>query len=172
MKKTTQSSGFTLIELLVVIAIIGLLSSIVLASLNKARSSARDARRISDLKQIQIALELYYDKYRTYVVSGGGWGGLGTGYLGFENGTTYLKAVTRVLNEEGFLSAPLVDDPIQNAGYMMYVCEVGQVYAISATLEDPSSSNISFIQTTCNGTGANGTYDRYGKNYALANKTY
>jgi prepilin-type N-terminal cleavage/methylation domain-containing protein len=53
--------GFTLIELLVVIAIIGILSSVVLASLNSARKKGRDARRISDLKQLQLALELYYD---------------------------------------------------------------------------------------------------------------
>ena len=54
-------SGFTLIELLVVIAIIGVLATIVLASLNTARVKSRDARRITDLKQIQIALEIYYD---------------------------------------------------------------------------------------------------------------
>jgi len=54
-------SGFTLIELLVVIAIIGVLASIVLASLNTARRKSRDARRITDIKQIQLALELYYD---------------------------------------------------------------------------------------------------------------
>lgn len=53
--------GFTLIELLVVIAIIGVLASIVLASLNSARRKSRDARRITDLKQIQLALELYFD---------------------------------------------------------------------------------------------------------------
>ena len=53
--------GFTLIELLVVIAIIGILSSVVLASLNSARKKGRDARRIADLKQLQLALELYYD---------------------------------------------------------------------------------------------------------------
>ena len=53
------SRGFTLIELLVVIAIIGILSSVVLASLNSARTKARDTRRVSDMKQIQIALELY-----------------------------------------------------------------------------------------------------------------
>src|SRR3989344_1617185 len=53
--------GFTLIELLVVIAIIGILSSVVLASLNSARRKGRDARRISDVKQLQLAMELFYD---------------------------------------------------------------------------------------------------------------
>ena len=49
-----------MIELLVVIAIIGLLSSVVLSSLNGARKKGRDARRMADLKQIQVAQELYY----------------------------------------------------------------------------------------------------------------
>ncbi|HEY9480652.1 MAG TPA: type II secretion system protein [Candidatus Paceibacterota bacterium] len=57
-----KSKGFTLIELLVVIAIIGLLSSIVLASLNTARAKSRDARRQTDMHSIQSALQLYYDK--------------------------------------------------------------------------------------------------------------
>lgn len=52
--------GFTLIELLVVIAIIGVLSSVVLASLNSARMKGRDAARIAGIKEIQKALELYY----------------------------------------------------------------------------------------------------------------
>lgn len=58
--------GFTLIELLVVIAIIGILSSVVLASLNSARQKSRDARRISDVKQLQLALELYFDSNSQY----------------------------------------------------------------------------------------------------------
>lgn len=53
--------GFTLIELLVVIAIIGILSSVVLASLASARAKARDARRQADIKQIELALRLYED---------------------------------------------------------------------------------------------------------------
>ncbi len=64
--RMSESRGFTLIELLVVIAIIGILSSVVLASLNGARKKGRDSRRISDLKQIQLALELYYDTNSSY----------------------------------------------------------------------------------------------------------
>ena len=56
-----MKKGFTLIELLVVIAIIGMLSSVIIASLNSARSKSRDAKRVSDLKQLQNALQLYFE---------------------------------------------------------------------------------------------------------------
>lgn len=57
----TVKRGFTLIELLVVIAIIGILSSVVLASLNDARQKSRDTKRVADVKQLQLALELFFD---------------------------------------------------------------------------------------------------------------
>jgi len=56
-----KRKGFTLIELLVVIAIIGVLASIVLVFLSSARKKGRDAKRIADMKSIQLALEMYYD---------------------------------------------------------------------------------------------------------------
>lgn len=56
----TNKKAFTLIELLVVIAIIGLLSTMAVVALSGARKKSRDAKRVSDIKQIQTALELYY----------------------------------------------------------------------------------------------------------------
>ena len=54
-------NGFTLIELLVVIAIIGVLSAVVLASLNTARSKGNDAAVESDLNGIRTQAAIYYD---------------------------------------------------------------------------------------------------------------
>ena len=56
-----KNKGFTLIELLVVIAIIGILSSVVLASLNTARDKGRDAAVKSSMQTIRVQAELYYD---------------------------------------------------------------------------------------------------------------
>ena len=55
-----KSKGFTLIELLVVVAIIGILATVVLASLNSAGGRARDAVRKSDLRTISLALETFF----------------------------------------------------------------------------------------------------------------
>ncbi len=61
-----STSAFTLVELLVVIAIIGILSTLSVVALNSARSKARDARRLSDVKQIGMALEMYLDTKGVY----------------------------------------------------------------------------------------------------------
>ena len=61
-----NKKGFTLIELLIVIAVIGILASVVLVGLGPVQKQGRDARRISDLRQVQNGLELYYNKYGSY----------------------------------------------------------------------------------------------------------
>ncbi len=63
-----NKKGFTLVELLVVIAIIGILATLAIVALQGARSSARDAKRISDVRQMQTALELYFNDWQEYPV--------------------------------------------------------------------------------------------------------
>ena len=66
MMKQIKTRGFTLIELLVMIAIIGILASVVLASLNTARDKGSDAALKGGLSQIRAQAELFYDGGRTY----------------------------------------------------------------------------------------------------------
>ena len=59
--KQNGNKGFTLIELLVVIAIIGILASVVLASLNSARAKGKDAAIKAQLSSMRAEMELYFD---------------------------------------------------------------------------------------------------------------
>lgn len=100
-QKARKNRGFTLLELLVVVAIIGLLSAIVISSLEGFRMKARDAKRIADLQSIRKALELYYAAYGTYPLEGG-W------YNSSDFSWNYLATAL-----QSFIS-PLPKDPINN----------------------------------------------------------
>ena len=63
---SNKDKGFTLIELLVVIAIIGVLSSVVLTSLNTARAKGNDAKVKAQLAGLRASAEVYYDSNSNY----------------------------------------------------------------------------------------------------------
>lgn len=143
-----KNHGFTLIELLVVIAIIGILSSVVLASLNTARESSRDARRLSDLKQLQLALELHYDADGSYPAE--------------------LTAAEIV--EPGYI-ATMPQDPTDGTTYFYTQQEGGDSYHLGASLEnqdhgqldsdvDASSANVQGSDDSgCGNEGDRACYD-------------
>ncbi|XKT74852.1 MAG: type II secretion system protein [Patescibacteria group bacterium UBA2103] len=134
-----MKKGFTLIELLVVVAIIGMLSSVVLSSLNTARAGARDARRQQDIKQIQTALELYYNVNNAYPLEVGCDTSKGSGSSGCNSSGTDWDESSYIHSGlvPGFI-ADLPVDPINDSTYY-YNYEpgnpAGQNYCIGATLE-------------------------------------
>lgn len=91
-----RKGGFTLIELLVVIAVISLLATIVLVSLNSARAKARDAKRVNDVRQIILALQMYYDANGSFPASTGsdclGLSSSQTCWQGYESGNDSLNS--------------------------------------------------------------------------------
>ncbi len=119
-KKRSNQKGFTLIELLVVIAIIGILSSVVLASMNTARKKARDARRQSDLKSLQLALESYYDTNSAYPIQA--------------TEVDVSSSTLGVLTSGGHITA-LPDDPAAAKNYRYKTDATGSEYCIGAALE-------------------------------------
>jgi len=120
-----RQNGFTLIELLVVISIIGLLSSVVLSSLNSARMKARDANRLSDMRQIRLALEMYYNDNGSYP------GNTDTGDcsgwdVGFNGGQGSGGPFIQPLENGGFIATP--GDPTSTGncgGYSYYRYSAG-----------------------------------------------
>lgn len=127
--KEIRSKGFTLIELLVVIAIISLLASVLLASLTTARAKARDATRLSDMHQMEIALELYFTTYGTYPNSDS----LGTGGWDVSGDGTFITPLVagKFLNSNLHDPTPAMDALINigdgriNGNYRYYFYNAG-----------------------------------------------
>lgn len=83
------SKGFTLIELLFVIAIIGLLSAIGTVSYESASRQSRDVKRVSDIKQVQTAIEIFFENHSYYPFDGAP--GIDGSILETETGTLSLS---------------------------------------------------------------------------------
>ena len=149
--------GFTLIEILVVVAIIAILSSVILIGLGPTRKLGRDARRISDLRQVQNGLEIYFNKCGYYpggTQSGatcvGSYTTNNTWGTGSGSGRTGMTGAL-INSNLGISSAP--DDPSSPVqDYIYQALTGGRGYVMATQLED-ASNPAARGQTTIN-TGA------------------
>ncbi len=119
--------AFTLIELLVVVAIIGILATIVVVNVGSARKKSRDAKRISDMKQIMTAEEMYYDKYNTYVDT----------IDGTKESDWQIAKLNEILESEGLANQDFKDPKNIANNYYYFIWAAGE-----GPLSDPSKGHI------------------------------
>jgi prepilin-type N-terminal cleavage/methylation domain-containing protein len=128
-KKTTE--GFTLIELLVVIAIIGILSAVVLASLNTARQKGQDASIQSDLNNLRSQAAIYFSANSNYSSLGSD-----------DNSSCTDAAAGTMFADDATMASQLsaVNTANGGAGMSCNVTADGSAYAASAKLVASSGS--------------------------------
>jgi type II secretion system protein G len=153
-----MKKGFTLIELLVVVSIIGLLASVVLASLDVARTSARDTRRLADIKALQTALELYYNDFGSYPTT--------ASWINSTQSDWQTSVLGAALTPKYIATLPI--DPINNAAstylYRYLSLSGGRAYMFLLRLEeaDASVSNNDGVLTCATGPCPGGWFYDYG----------
>ncbi|MDE2019519.1 MAG: prepilin-type N-terminal cleavage/methylation domain-containing protein [Patescibacteria group bacterium] len=127
--------GFTLIEILIVVAIIAILASVVLIGLGPSQQSGRDARRLSDLHEVQNALELYYQKYGIYPGNSGGTAG---------TVTSWANLTTAITGAGVGITNPLPSDPSSGHFYFYGVnsgaTPADSSYILGAVLENANNA--------------------------------
>lgn len=139
MKIRKREAGFSLIELLVVIAIIGILSTIVMVSLNTARGKARDARRISDVRQLQLTLQMYYDANNAY--------------------PTTVQGLARLTTPTAYIGT-LPTDPQDQSSYLYCASATKGYHLGSANIESDSTaldSDADLVSDGCSSGNFDGT---------------
>lgn len=125
--KTQVKKGFTLIELLVVVAVIGILASVILVGVGGFRARGRDSRRITDLRQVQNGLELYFQSNGTYPQRAGSC-----------SATAWTTLANDLINANiGVNQVP--QDPTAGASYCYGSASPWNRYVLGATLEDATN---------------------------------
>lgn len=120
-----NQKGFALTELMVTVSIIGVVGTLSAPKLNQALSSARDANRKMNIKQVQTALNLYYDDNLSYPK-----------YQGEPSKEAYNFLKNSLAGNKTKYISELPIDPLNNDRYVYKYWSDGQKFEIIYELED------------------------------------
>ena len=132
-----KNKGFTLIELLVVIAIIGILASVVLASLNSARTKGSDAAIKSNLANMRAQAAMYYDTNSKYNTTDG----TAVTCSVATDGTQSPNPCTALFSDATILNGMKAAASASGAAVIGNTNTTGTNWAISATLKTTADGN-------------------------------
>ncbi len=122
--------GFTLIEILIVVAIIAILASVVLVGLGPTPQAGREARRLSELHEVQNGLELYYNKCGFYP-------GTAPGAVCTNGATNGYAEMSAALTGAGLSITQVPLDPNNSGTHVYYYrtnCASATQYLLAAQL--------------------------------------
>lgn len=120
-----KQRGFTIVELLVVIVIIGILAALIINAFNGMQAKARDTQRITDLKNVQKAVETYYADHGSYPLSANGSGAWAGHCPSYGNYDEYIVGLAPT-----YLKTLPVDPKYDTSGYCYLYRSTGMDYMV------------------------------------------
>ncbi len=141
-----RKRGFTLVEIVVAVGIVAILATAVIGTLQEGRKKARDAERVSDLKQVQLALRLYKDAESSYPLGHDGGTVLGEGGA-FD--ATLAEYVTATVSDSMGSVSDSTYEYVYDSDYDCSVAGASKKILYAKTMERSGSGNWA---TICGGT--------------------
>jgi prepilin-type N-terminal cleavage/methylation domain-containing protein len=141
MRFKPNERAFTLIELLIVVSLIGILTGLVISVVDSQglRARARDGQRASDLKKIQIALELYFADFRNYPTSA--WNNIDCSGAGDVLCTAIQGVYLDDFPVDPSNNVTTATPCANTGGYRYNYRSDGSDYLLTAIMEDAASNN-------------------------------
>jgi len=138
-----KKNAFTLIELLVVISVLGILVAVILPNLIGVRARARDSARKNDLRQLKVAIRMYYNDHQAYPPDDDSGNIVACG----EDGTLQCPN-----DDESFAIGNMVymKEMISNEQFDYVQMSFGEDFLLSTVLENSSDSDITASVSHCN----------------------